>query len=56
MAENPKRTWLSRLRERRQARRERTLERARQRTAHERDLERQGKVGGSSDIGGAGIG
>jgi hypothetical protein len=54
MARESKPKWLDRLWERRRERRERALERQRHRTAHQRDLERAGKVGGSMDIGAGG--
>ena len=54
MAEESKPKWLDKLRQRRRARRARTVDRQRQRAEHERELERSGKVGRGSVNAGAG--
>jgi hypothetical protein len=56
MAEESKPKWLDKLRQRRQARRARTVDRQRQRSEHQRELERSGKAGrGSVDLGAGGM-
>lgn len=60
MTGEAKHRWIDKLRERWRARRERTAERQRHRSEHERALQRAGKAGGSqyfdSDIHGGGSG
>jgi hypothetical protein len=50
MPEQAKSGWLDRLRERRRARRERSVDRQRHREEHQRDLERQGKAAPRVDV------